>query len=100
MESHVVALLDFEQTLRCALEARDGEKVLALVESRLQALSSSARFSAPEQLAVAEILSRSLRLGHDVLRMIRSDLDDVQRQRTCMGASQTAPVPQTLSCTA
>ena len=102
MHSDLLGLLDFEQTLRTALEARDGGRVLSLVDARMQALDDVAEDGGgPDtRRALAEVLSRNLALGHEVLSMIRADLADVQRQRTCMGASQSAPSAMSCSYTA
>ncbi len=101
MHAHLLALLDFEQALRAALEARDGEKVMVLVEERIRNLSRDGKVGdIDERRALAEILSRNLVLGQEVLSMIRADLADVQRQRNFMGAPQSAPKPASCSFTA
>ncbi len=93
MHTDLLGLLDFEQTLRAALKARDGERVLSLVDARMQALrdiEEDGVGGVDARRALAEVLSRNLALGHEVLSMIRADLADVQRQRNCMGASHAA----------
>ena len=95
MRPEMLALLDWDQSLRDALEARDGERAGALVHEWLSGwreASSAEDGGLSEKHAAADILARNLALAQQVQRSIRADLAVIRQQRRCAGGAQMAPV--------